>query len=148
MSTACPFGIKNPGLVKTCEISIDFMSNSGKTTFFNFVMEEEDAEIALFDGIVESISDLDVSFGGGKSFYYHLYSSNPIKIFFTTKSIELTYFLVAKLVSKTAFLKQNQQQRTDMYQEYLAQADSKENSGNLYSVKLGSAETSIASIDS
>jgi hypothetical protein len=54
----CPLGSKKPGFLKTCFVSIKFVSHSAKTSMFTFIVEEDDAEIALFDGIVEKVTDL------------------------------------------------------------------------------------------
>lgn len=44
-------GLSLDGFPMTCELTIAFTSNIDSTTYFSFVMEEEDAEIALFDGV-------------------------------------------------------------------------------------------------
>jgi hypothetical protein len=98
-------GLKRPGFIKTCEIAIEFTSQSTKTNFFNFIMEEDDAEISLFDGIVEKIVDLSQYAGSGKTFYYHFFSKNAVKLFFTTQTLKSNYFLAATIVSKDIFIK-------------------------------------------
>jgi hypothetical protein len=39
----CPMGLSLDGFPMTCELTIVFTSNIDSTTYFSFVMEEEDA---------------------------------------------------------------------------------------------------------
>jgi hypothetical protein len=63
-------------------------------------MEEEDAEIALFDGIVEKIRGKSIQIGSSKNFYYPILSTTHIQIFFTSRSLRSHYLLASKFVTR------------------------------------------------
>lgn len=148
MNNVCPMGLKRPGFVKTCEIAIEFSSQSNKTNFFNFIMEEDDAEIALFDGIVEKIIDLNLYTGSGKTFYYHFFSKDTVKLFFTTQTLKSSFFLAATIVPKETFNKRLDETQ-EIYPAYVDQANRPKKDDmrdNHYTTTLGRTGTSIITI--
>jgi hypothetical protein len=44
-------GIKAQGFPRTCKVSISFENNAVNANYFSFIVEEQDADIALFDGV-------------------------------------------------------------------------------------------------
>lgn len=100
MINYCPMGLIRDGFPDTCELTLLFSNQINSTTYFSFIMEEEDVEIALFDGINEKIRGQSIQIGNSKNFYYPVSSALLIQIFFTTRSLKSHYFLASKFVSK------------------------------------------------
>jgi hypothetical protein len=83
---------------------------------------------------------------GGKVsyFYYHLYSSRPLRVFFTSQSLRIAYTLVGQIVDKATYLSRHQ--TVNMYKDYLDQMYSRYNGSNLFAT-TGNYGTSILGID-
>jgi hypothetical protein len=146
MSKGCSLSAKKPGFTKACLITVKFSSNSSSTENFNFVLEEEDAEIALLEGMVERIVDVDIQ-KGGKLFYYRFYNARAVKVFFTAHSLNLIYMMLAKVMDRETFLNRKADEGVNLHQDYLDTMNNQANTSNLLTTSLKSFGTSIVSID-
>jgi hypothetical protein len=99
-------GGKLSGFPATCRVSISFENKVSTDSHFSFILEEQDADIALFDGVNERVKGRSAEVG--KNFYYHVNSDRPIQIFFSTQSLRSHYFLAGHFVTNADFLGRTQ----------------------------------------
>jgi|688.fasta_scaffold659400_2 hypothetical protein len=96
----CLVSLHNDDLAKTCPVKIFFKNIASSTNVFSFVMEEEGAEVVLFDGLAHKVVGYNAESEEGKFFNYHVVSDRLIQIFFSTLSLKSQYYLAGTFVSK------------------------------------------------
>jgi hypothetical protein len=146
MLEVCPMGKLLGGFVNACRISLRLENKGATEAHFSLVVEEQDAEIALFDGVSERVRGMGATVG--KNFYYHVGTTRRLQLFFSTQSLRSHYFLAARFASPAEFIGRG---HSDIYLPYVAQRDRPpqriDSRDNYYSAVLGRTGLETVSID-
>ena len=101
--------------------------------------------MALFDGINQLTKQVNVNFRDQRFFYYMVTQGRPVKLFLTSSSQAVHFFIAATLVSSDAFTRRTDE---ELYPLYLTREERNQSQPrlNYHHAELGLTGTSVLTI--